>query len=74
MKAQAQFIDYRQVLAVDRRGKTAIHSGRNCARHLGAKRGPKTWRPAAICWPMHRVPQAVVDGFLASSGHIWATV
>ena len=30
IKRRSRFIDYRQLLAVDQRGQTAIHSGRNC--------------------------------------------
>ncbi len=62
-------IDYRQVTAVDATGLTAIHSGSNS---LG------TWSEAkaenVACGgnllANTEVPQAMVDAFLASSGHL----
>jgi len=62
-------IDYRQVTAVDARGETAIHSGSNT---LG------TWAEAkaenVACGGNlladSGVPQAMVDAFLTSSGHL----
>lgn len=65
------FPEYRQVLAVDRAGITAIHSGTNI---LG------TWAQAStenVCAAGNLlkdqgVPQAMVDAFLTSSGHIGA--
>lgn len=65
----APYPDYRQVLAVDAAGATAIHSGPNA---LG------TWAEAradnVACGgnllANAQVPQAMVDAFLASSGHL----
>lgn len=64
-----QHIEYRQVLAVDKNGKTSIHSGPNS---LG------TWTDAQALnvasggnlLANDTIPQAIVDGFLASSGHL----
>jgi len=64
-----QFIEYRQVLAVDKQGATAIHSG---PKSLGI------WTQAQgadVASGGNRlankgVPQAVVDGFQSSRGHI----
>lgn len=69
VRAQGRFIDYRQVLAIDVQGNTAIHSGPNS---LGI------WTDAAglnvICagnlLANDTVPQAVVDKFEAATGHL----
>lgn len=65
----APHIDYRQVLIVDEQGGTAVHSGGNA---LG------TWSEAKATDVASggnlladaQVPQKIVDGFLASRGHI----
>jgi uncharacterized Ntn-hydrolase superfamily protein len=67
--AQGRFIDYRQVLAIDAQGNTAIHSGPNS---LGI------WTDAAglnvisagNLLENDTVPQAVVDGFETATGHL----
>lgn len=66
---QAQFIEYRQVLAVDRAGGTAIHSGPNS---LGIWTQAKAEDVASggNLLANHNVPQAIVDGFLGATGHI----
>ena len=64
-----RFIEYRQVLAVDKAGQTAIHSGPNS---LGI------WRQAqgrdvasgGNLLANDGVPQAIVAGFEASTGHL----
>lgn len=69
VRKNGKFIEYRQVLAVDRQGGTAIHSGPNS---LGI------WTQAMAAnvasggnlLANDGVPQAIVDGFLASSGHL----
>jgi uncharacterized Ntn-hydrolase superfamily protein len=69
LKATGGFIEYRQVLVVDAAGRAAIHSGGNV---LG------TWAQASALnvasggnlLADRGVPQAIVDGFLASTGHI----
>jgi uncharacterized Ntn-hydrolase superfamily protein len=69
LKATGGFIEYRQVLVVDAAGRTAIHSGGNV---LG------TWAQASALnvasggnlLADRGVPQAIVDGFRASTGHI----
>ncbi|MCC5970232.1 MAG: DUF1028 domain-containing protein [Pararhodobacter sp.] len=66
---RGRFVDYRQVLAVDGQGRTAIHSGPNA---LGI------WTQAAApdvasggnMLANDGVPQAIVDGFLATQGHL----
>ncbi len=64
-----RFIEYRQILAVDKTGQTAIHSGPNS---LGV------WTQAEVenvasggnLLANDTVPQAIVDGFLGARGHI----
>lgn len=67
--AQRAFMDYRQVMAIDRHGTTAIHSG---AKTLGV------WASAAGCDGLSAgnllanpdVPNAVIGAFDATAGHI----
>jgi uncharacterized Ntn-hydrolase superfamily protein len=69
VRARGAFIEYRQVLVVDRMGGTAVHSGSNAlgiwndaqARNVAAG-GNLLANPA--------VPQAIVAGFLAAEGHL----
>lgn len=62
-------IDYRQVLAVDATGKTAIHSG---AQALGiwSQAQAENVASGGNLLADEKVPQAIVDGFLDSSGHL----
>jgi len=69
VRDQGRFIEYRQVLAIDAKGRTAIHSGPNS---LGV------WTDAAgrdviaagKLLANEDVPQAIVDGFEAATGHL----
>lgn len=69
IRTREAFIEYRQVLAVDRSGTTAIHSG---PRSLGI------WSEAAgdnvasggNLLADAEVPRTIVDAFHASSGHL----
>ena len=69
ISAQAKFIEYRQVLAVDKKGSTAVHSG---ARALGIWTSAQDENVASGGNLLENdgVPQAIVDAFLASSGHL----
>ncbi|NVO58479.1 DUF1028 domain-containing protein [Rhodobacteraceae bacterium B1Z28] len=69
VQAQGRFIEYRQVLAVDTAGRTAIHSGPNS---LGIWTQAQTENVASggNLLANDTVPQAIVDGFLSASGHI----
>jgi len=69
IKKQGKFIDYRQVLAVDRRGLTAIHSGPNSL-GIWAEARAEDVASGGNLLANDGVPQAVVDGFLASFGHL----
>jgi len=67
--AHGKFIEYRQVLMVDALGNTAIHSGPNSlgiwtqAQGLDVASGGNLLANEGI-------PQAIVDGFTASTGHL----
>lgn len=65
----AEHMNYRQVLAVDAAGETAIHSGPNA---LGTWSEARSHDVAAggNLLADESVPQAIVDAFLASSGHL----
>ena len=61
--------EYRQLLAIDTKGRTSIHSGNNVLGHWGEAQG----RNAAAGGNLlknTKVPAAIVDGFEASSGHL----
>lgn len=69
LKNSSAFIEYRQVLAVDKNGETAIHSGPST---LGAWAEANTTNVASggNLLASRHVPQAIVDGFLSAQGHI----
>ena len=69
IKKRGKFIEYRQVLAVDQRGQTAIHSGPNSLGIWTEARAENVASGGNLL-ANDRVPQAVVDGYLASSGHL----
>ncbi len=67
--AQSEYKDYRQVLAIDANGHTGIHSG---AHSLGiwTDASGQDVISAGNLLANKNVPQAIVDGFLSTSGHI----
>ncbi|MGE0847803.1 MAG: DUF1028 domain-containing protein [Flavobacteriaceae bacterium] len=67
--AEGRHIEYRQVLCVDREGRTAIHSGPNSLGIWTDARGPGAASGGNLL-ANDGVPQAIVDAFLGSSGHI----
>ena len=69
VREQGKFIEYRQVLAVDKHGATAIHSGPNSLGIWTQAQG-KDVASGGNMLANDGVPQAVVEGFLASSGHL----
>jgi len=69
VKALAKYADYRQVLAIDNQGVTAIHSGQNSLGIWTDAKG-KDVISAGNLLANDNVPQAIVDGFEASSGHL----
>lgn len=69
VRRRGRFIDYRQVLAVDRNGRTAIHSGPNSL-GIWTQAQAENVASGGNLLANDRVPQAIVDGFLSSSGHL----
>jgi len=69
VRDQGKFIEYRQVLAVDKTGETAIHSGPNSLGIWTQAQGLNVASGGNML-ANNGVPQAVVDGFLASTGHL----
>ncbi len=69
MKASAKFIEYRQVLAVDTAGRTAIHSGPNSL-GIWTQAQAENVASGGNLLDNDGIPQAIVDGFLSASGHI----
>lgn len=69
VQKRGKFVEYRQVLAVDKQGQTAIHSGPNSlgiwtqAQGRGVASGGNMLANDAV-------PQAIVNGYLAATGHI----
>jgi len=68
LKATGKHIDYRQVLAVDMAGRSAIHSGTNVLGTWSEARAENVASGGNLLADPG-VPQAIVDDFLASSGH-----
>ena len=69
VKKRGKFIEYRQVLAVDRTGATAIHSGPNSLGLWCEAQAPNVASGGNLLASLD-VPRAIVDGFLGASGHI----
>tara|TARA_R110002124_G_scaffold201090_2_gene367647 strand:+ start:2058 stop:2693 length:636 start_codon:yes stop_codon:yes gene_type:complete len=69
IQKRGKFVAYRQVLAVDTQGQTAIHSGPNS---LGIWTQAQALNVASggNMLANDGVPQAIVDGYLAATGHI----
>ena len=69
VRKHGRFIEYRQVLAVDGEGLTAIHSGPN-ALGIWAEARAENVASGGNLLAHEGVPQAIVDGFLSSEGHL----
>jgi uncharacterized Ntn-hydrolase superfamily protein len=69
VRKRGKFIDYRQVLAVDKHGQAAIHSGRN-ALGIWTEASAEDVASGGNLLANENVPQAIVDGFLNANGHI----
>lgn len=69
MKAGAAHIDYRQVLAIDETGNTAIHSGPNSLGIWTDAAGDNVIAAGNLL-ANEQVPQAIVDGFQSADGHL----
>ena len=64
-----KFMEYRQVLAVDTTGGTAIHSGPNSL-GIWTQAMAENVASGGNLLANDTIPQAIVDGYLATSGHI----
>ena len=69
VKARNNFIDYRQVFAVDRAGNTAIHSGPKSLGIWTQAEAPNVASGGNLL-ANDGVPQAIVEGYAEASGHI----
>ena len=69
VKRRGAFIEYRQVLAVDRAGGVAIHSGPNSL-GIWTQAQAKNVASGGNLLANDSVPQAIVEGFLATEGHL----
>ncbi|MDG3577724.1 DUF1028 domain-containing protein [Rhizobium sp. YJ-22] len=69
LKRTGAHTDYRQVLVVDGEGGTAIHSGPN-ALGIWAEAKAENVACGGNLLAHDGIPQAMVDGFLASEGHL----
>lgn len=67
--SEAKFVEYRQVLAVDTTGATAIHSGPNSLGIWTQAQGDNV-ASAGNLLDNEGVPQAIVDAYLSATGHI----
>lgn len=69
VRKRGKFIEYRQVLAVDKTGRTAIHSGPNSL-GIWTQAQAENVASGGNLLANDSVPQAIVDGYLAATGHI----
>lgn len=69
VRQHGSFIEYRQVLAVDKSGATAIHSGPKSLGIWTQAQGADVASGGNLL-ANESVPQAVVDAFLSTSGHL----
>lgn len=69
VKATSKFMDYRQVLAIDRQGNTALHSGSN-ALGIWTDASGIDVLSAGNLLANEDVPEAIVTAFEAASGHL----
>ncbi|MDG1947564.1 MAG: DUF1028 domain-containing protein [Amylibacter sp.] len=64
-----KFIEYRQVLAIDKTGMTSIHSGPNSLGIWTQAEG-KNVAAGGNLLSNESIPQSIVDAFMSSEGHI----
>ncbi|HEX9858631.1 MAG TPA: DUF1028 domain-containing protein [Paracoccaceae bacterium] len=67
--ATTQHIDFRQLLAVDAQGRTAIHSGAQVLGIWGAASAENVAAGGNLL-ANDTIPQVLVDAFLAAKGHL----
>ena len=69
VRSKGDFIEYRQVLAIDKAGQTAIHSGPNSL-GIWTEAAGQDVLSAGNLLANDGVPAAIVEGFEQSSGHL----
>lgn len=69
IQSEGKFIEYRQVLAIDTQGQTAIHSGPNSLGIWTQSEGRDVASGGNLL-ANNGVPDAIVGGFMNSTGHI----
>lgn len=69
VKSIGKFVEYRQVLAIDKDGTSAIHSGPNSLGIWTQAQG-KDVASGGNLLANDTVPQAIVDGFSDATGHL----
>ena len=69
VRNQAHFIEYRQVLVIDRHGRTAIHSGANSL-GIWTQADGRDVISAGNLLANDDVPRAIVAGFENAAGHL----
>ncbi|MCY4031808.1 MAG: DUF1028 domain-containing protein [Hyphomicrobiales bacterium] len=67
IRAQNQFMEYRQLLAVDKNGESAIHSGEK-ALGVWSQAHARNVAAGGNLLASESVPQALIDGFLSARG------
>ena len=65
----SNFTEYRQLIAIDKNGKTAIHSGPNSLGIWTQAEG-KNVAAGGNLLSNESIPQSIVDAFMSSEGHI----
>ena len=69
LRRRSRFLEYRQVLAIDRKGRTTIQSGEHCLGTWSEAEGDNV-AAAGNLLANESVPEAIVDRFLKSDGHL----
>jgi uncharacterized Ntn-hydrolase superfamily protein len=69
LQEQRKYMDYRQVLAIDNAGRTAIHSGTKALGIWTQAQGVDVASGGNLL-ANDTVPQAIVEGFVAAKGHL----
>ena len=69
VKLNSQFLEYRQILAIDKNGQTANHSGTNSLGIWAGSAG-KNVISAGNLLANENVPKKIVDGFENETGHL----
>ena len=69
LKGTAEFLEYRQVIVVDNKGLTAIHSGKNSLGIWNEKQAENVASGGNLL-ENQQIPEAIIEGFLIAKGHI----